>query len=157
MERFRWSVVVLSMFCLRSKLEVLILFPLGRQIPYFICCNLWKSRSKTRPCLAVCSVGGVKDCRVAAGGARRGVLPDLGLPPPSGVASSVHYYALQRNLGHVTRDTWVARHGQCMVWGTAGVGSAKDPTKTQESVMANSQHPDMQTGGCMKTNENMYV
>ena len=85
------------------------------------------------------------------------MLPDLGIPPPSGVASSVHYYALQRNLGHVTRDTWVARHGQCMVWGTAGVGSAKDPTKTQESVMANSQHPDMQTGGCMKTNENMYV
>ena len=53
------------------------------------------------------------------------MLPDLGLPPPSGVASSVHYYALQRNLGHVTRDTWVARHGQCMVWGTAGVGSAQ--------------------------------
>ena len=151
MERFRWSVVVLSMFCLRSKLGVLILFPLGRQIPYFICCNLNTSRSKTRPCLAVCSVGGVKDCRVAAGGARRGVMPDLGLPPPSGVASSVHYYALQRNLGHVTRDTWVARHGQCMVWGTAGVGSAKDPTKTQESVMVSSQHPDIQTRGCLKT------
>ena len=81
------------------------------------------------------------------------MLPDLGLPPPSGVASSVHYYALQRNLGHVTRDTWVARHGQCMVWGTAGVGSAKDPTKSQELVMVSSQHPDIQTRGCLKTNE----